>query len=770
MKAYMFPGQGSQFKGMGQGLFEDFSYYTRQADEILGYSIKELCLNDPKGVLSRTEYTQPALYTVNALSYLRNQAEGDRKPDFFLGHSLGEYNALHASGAISFAQGLKLVQARGRLMSDAGDGGMAAILNLAPAEVDRIAASPELTGLDVANYNSFRQVVVSGPKSLLVTAEQLFTQAGGMFVPLNVSAAFHSRLMRGIAEKFQAVLASAEFHQYDRPVVANVHAQFYEDNNLRSLLGQQIYSSVQWVNSVEFLIAQGVTEFKEIGPGDVLTKLVKNIRENTRIPANSTASVAGTSVPKKNINGNAITEKIITGINGTTKKIHPADLGSQDFRRHYNIKYSYVSGAMAKAIASSELVVKMGKAGMLGYYGTGGVPLPVIEDAIKDIQGKLCNGEAYGMNLLCNLVNPPAEMRTIDLFLKYGVTNVEAAAYTQITPSLVKYRLAGLSRDSQGKVVIKNRIMAKISRPEVADVFLKPAPLRIMQSLLDEGHITRTQMDLAQRISMADDICVEADSGGHTDGGNIAVLLPTMIRLRDEIAQQKMCDNHVRVGGAGGIGTPESAAAAFMLGADFILTGSINQCTVEAGISDQAKDLLAEINVQDTEYAPAGDMFEIGARVQVLKRSVLFPSRANKLHELWRLHESWESIDEKTRRNIEERFFKRTFESAYQETKDYYLKVNPQQIEKAELNPKHKMALVFRWYFVYSLRLSMSGDQTDPSNYQIHTGPALGAFNQWVKNTELQNWRQRNVDKIGEKLMEATADLIGKRLREISPQ
>lgn len=749
MKAYMFPGQGSQIKGMGEGLFDDFMSYTKQADKILGYSIKALCIDDPQGVLSQTQYTQPALFVVNALTYMHDQAEGNPTPDFFLGHSLGEYNALHAAGVITFADGLKLVKARGELMSKAKEGGMAAILNLAPEKVRELVENATFEDLYVANYNSFRQTVISGNTASLAQAETVFREAGGMVIPLNVSAAFHSGLMREAAGLFKSELDRYSFQPMSRPVIANITAQPYNLGKVTETLSDQISGSVQWVKSIEYLIAQGVSEFKEIGPGDVLTKLVKDIQSKTSVSLGSQQNQSKTSASK-------------------SYALKAADLGSSDFRKHYNVKYSYVSGAMAKGIASTDLVVQMGKAGMLGYYGTGGVPVPVVEDAIKNIQSRLNQGEAYGMNLLCNLVNPAGEMKVIDLFLKYGVKNVEAAAYTQITPSLVKYRLSGLQQGTEGKVEIHNRVLAKISRPEVAEIFLKPAPERIVNMLVDEGQITPQQAELAKRVSMADDICVEADSGGHTDGGNMTVLLPTMIRLRDDIAAQNFCDNHTRVGAAGGIGTPESAAAAFMLGADFILTGSINQCTVEAGMSDEAKNMLAEINVQDTEYAPAGDMFEIGARVQVLKRGVLFPSRANKLHELWRLYDSWESIDEKTRNNIEQRFFKRTFDEAYQETKDYYLKANPAQIDKAEKNPKHKMALVFRWYFVYSMRLSMSGDKTDPTNYQIHTGPALGAFNQWVKNTELQTWQNRHVDRVGEYLMEATADLMSNRFEKIS--
>lgn len=269
---------------------------------------------------------------------------------------------------------------------------------------------------------------------------------------------------------------------------------------------------------------------------------------------------------------------------------------------------------------------------------------------------------------------------------------------------------------------------------------------------------------MVREVPMADDLCAEADSGGHTDHGVAFALLPAIINLRDDMMSHYGYEKRVRVGAAGGIGTPEAAASMFLMGADFILTGSINQCTVEAGTSDMVKDLLTQMNVQDTESVPAGDMFEIGAKVQVLKKGVFFPARAKKLYELYRQYPSLDAIDEKTKEQLQNRYFKRSFEEIYEEVKSYHPTA---EIDKAEKNPKHKMALVFRWYFGYSTRLAISGDANHKVDYQVHTGPALGAFNQWVKGTALENWRNRHVDEIGIKLMEGTVDVLFKRLREL---
>ena len=241
------------------------------------------------------------------------------------------------------------------------------------------------------------------------------------------------------------------------------------------------------------------------------------------------------------------------------------------------------------------------------------------------------------------------EERIIDLLLQYEVCNIEASGFMNITPSLVRFRLNGLKRDHAGKTLRLNKIIAKVSRPEVAEAFLSPAPARIVNQLLSESKITSEQADLSATIPVAEDLCITADSGGHTTGGSAYALFPVIAQLRNDMAQKYKYSrkNPGRV--AGGIGTPEAAAAAFVMGADFLyLTGSINQCTVEAGTTHRVKDLLQQVNVQDTEYVPAEDMFEFGMKAQVLKKGLLFPVRANKLYNVYQQYDSLSEIDGKT--------------------------------------------------------------------------------------------------------------------------
>jgi malonyl CoA-acyl carrier protein transacylase len=289
MIAFLFPGQGSQRRGMGQGLFDEvpeFLAKEREIDKCLGYSVRTLCLEDPGNRLKETQYTQPCLYIVNALHYYRAISQGGERPRFLAGHSLGEYNALLAAGAFDLLTGLRLVQKRGELMSKIKNGGMAAVIGLNMSQITRLLEENGLSALDVANYNSQEQIVLSGLLNDIERAAPIFGKAGAkLYVPLLVSAAFHSRYMGEVAKKFGEFLNASTFSSLRTTVISNVTGQPYPSDDpstsVRSLLTQQISSSVQWVQSVRYMLTQGTTSFQELGPGEVLTQLVKRIEQET---------------------------------------------------------------------------------------------------------------------------------------------------------------------------------------------------------------------------------------------------------------------------------------------------------------------------------------------------------------------------------------------------------------------------------------------------------------------------------------------------------
>jgi trans-AT polyketide synthase/acyltransferase/oxidoreductase domain-containing protein len=284
--AYVFPGQGSQAKGMGAHLFDRYPDQVALASEVLGYSIRTLCLDDPDERLGQTAWTQPALYVVNALAYQAALEETGRRPDIVAGHSLGEYAALFAAGVLDFEAGLRLVRRRGELMSEVVGGGMAAVVGLSPRRLREAMAEAGLDAIDVANFNSYEQIVVAGMRADIDRAIPVFRQAGARtVVPLNVSAPFHSRHMKPVEDRFAETLAQTRFRPPTIPVLSNVRALPYAGDDAAALLARQITGSVRWIECVEYVFRLGGAEFEEIGPGTVLTGLVSQIRRQSAFAA-----------------------------------------------------------------------------------------------------------------------------------------------------------------------------------------------------------------------------------------------------------------------------------------------------------------------------------------------------------------------------------------------------------------------------------------------------------------------------------------------------
>jgi len=434
-------------------------------------------------------------------------------------------------------------------------------------------------------------------------------------------------------------------------------------------------------------------------------------------------------------------------------------LGDRGFRADHGLKYAYVAGAMANGIGSVKIVETLGRAGMLAFFGAAGLSLKSVESAIDQLQRNDAHFP-YGFNLIHSPNEPELEAGVVDLYLKKGVRLVEASAYLDLTLPVVRYRIHGIRRDGSGKIVVPNRIIAKVSRLEVASKFLAPPPPAMLRKLVAQGEINSQQAELAGKIPMAQDLTAEADSAGHTDNRPAITLLPTLLALRDRLQAQYEYMDALRVGAAGGISTPSSAAAALAMGAAFLVTGSVNQACLESGSSDIVREMLAHAEQADTMMAPAADMFEMGVKVQVLKRGTMFPMRAAKLYELYRAHASLDAIPASERANLEKTVFRGSLEEIWQQTRLFFERRDPSQIDRAGRDPKHKMALVFRWYLGQSSRWANAGDRSRKIDYQIWCGPAMGAFNEWVKGSYLENAKERRVVPVALNILYGAAILL----------
>jgi trans-AT polyketide synthase/acyltransferase/oxidoreductase domain-containing protein len=294
-------------------------------------------------------------------------------------------------------------------------------------------------------------------------------------------------------------------------------------------------------------------------------------------------------------------------------------------------------------------------------------------------------------------------------------------------------------------------VIAKVSRLEVAEKFLNPPPEGIVTQLRAAGRLTNEEAEVARHVSVASDLCVESDSGGHTDRGSALTLVPSILALRRRLSDARPSGQVVRVGAAGGIGTPAAVAATLALGAEFVLTGSVNQCTVEAGTSDQVKDLLGTLGVHDTAMAPAADLFEVDGGVQVVRKGTMFASRANRLHRIFREHRVWHDVDPTVRAGIEKRVLKRPFEDVLEDLRHRH--AESERWRSIEQDPRAQMAAVFKTYLERTTVAATEGYADEAADFQIHCGPALGAFNEWVSGTPLESWRARHVDHVADALM-----------------
>lgn len=444
---------------------------------------------------------------------------------------------------------------------------------------------------------------------------------------------------------------------------------------------------------------------------------------------------------------------------GFLPALTPESLGDAQFRKAHGVKYAYVVGAMANGITSVELVEAAAHAGGLGMFGAAGLSVGRVEAAIDRLQQSL-GDKPFGFNLIHSPNEPDLEEAIVDLYLRKGVRRVSASAYLGLTLPLVKYRFSGIHRNGEGRVVVGQQVLGKVSRVEVAEKLFSPPPEKMLRELVERGDLTSEQAELAASMPVAEDLTAEADSGGHTDNRPALALVPTMIALRDE-KQKLFADSGVvlRVGAAGGVATPASACAAFAMGASYILTGSVNQSCIESGSSDIVREMLCQAGQADVAMAPAADMFEMGVQVQVLKWGTMFAVRAKKLYQLYRDFASLEDLPASERATLERTFFRQPLDEVWADTHRFFQERDPRQNERAATDPKHRMALVFRSYLGRASGWANAGIADRKVDYQVWCGPAMGAFNQWVGASFLSEPKARTAGVVARNILAGAAYL-----------
>lgn len=483
--------------------------------------------------------------------------------------------------------------------------------------------------------------------------------------------------------------------------------------------------------------------------GAALVELISRIREPVAIVRSADGLRLGLCAGGANLD-----------IVASLPPLYPEWLGERAFLEAHSVRFPYVVGEMARGIATAEMVTAAGEAGLLGFFGAAGLSLSEIERNIARIaaaaEGK---SWSWGANLIHSPAEPAQETATVDLFIRRGVRRVSASAFMALSPAVVRYAFHGVRRGADGTVLRPNHVFAKVSRPEVAAQFMAPPPTAMLEKLVSEGGLSAAEAEIARHLPVAEDFVAEADSGGHTDNRPLPVLIPLLLHERDKAMRRYGYARGIRVGAAGGLGTPAAVASAFALGAAFVCTGSINQACVESGLSAPARAMLAVAAAADVAMAPSADMFELGVKVQVLKKGTLFAMRAQRLYDIYRRASGLDDILPEERAQLERDIFRAPLDSIWEETRAYFAGRDPAQIERAAREPRHKMALVFRWYLGGSSRWPIDGTADRALDYQIWCGPAMGAFNDWAAGSFLEAPASRTVVQIARNLLEGAAVL-----------
>ncbi|WP_333739520.1 acyltransferase domain-containing protein [Streptomyces sp. IBSBF 2806] len=770
---WAFPGQGSQRKNMGAGLFDRHPGTLACAEAVLGRSVPELCSD--QAALRDTRVLQPVLYTVGALTYL-DRAAREPQPDCMIGHSLGEYTALYASGALDFETGLRLVMARAEIMSRASGGGMLAVVGLGVGRLREIMRREGADGIDVANHNSPVQTVLSGPEeSVRALAPVLRREGAGKCVLLHISVAAHSRYMAEAADELGTVLDAVTFHEPRVPVVSNVTARPHRADRIALRLREHMCREVRWWDSLAHLVDQGVTELVELGPGSVLTKLWAAARTELTpraagpqgppdaagavpgggmgadaaggaVPATRTGQDAGArpeeeTAPGPGPGGDSAAAPGTRGATGGTRRppvprrvpVAKERLGSARFRERYEAELAWVVSGTGDGAVGDEVCRAARAAGLAAFAD----PAPGAPDRAS-LGGAGRQGRGIGLR-----PGPEADEQVTAL-LAHEVRYVEAHHPHGPDAALVRFRFTGARRGPAGAPVAVRHVIARVTGLDQAAAFLRPPSAALLDELVRTAGLSAAEADVARMLPVASDLAVQAPGGWHTDGADAYQLLPAVAAL----AAGSPGPEPVHVGLCGVVGTPEQAATAFALGAAFLVSTSLTACAPAARLADALKHTLARAGDDDVTWAPTERHATLGVPARVVRRGTLFPARAGLLHRLLRAHRYFADIPEHRRRHIEE----------------HLLGGSATALPASDsVDGRLRTADVFRWYARETARRTPGGDPVRPLDHQLPCDPDLTHFNRVTSGTALAAWTARTPGAVAEHLLTNAAELLSAR-------
>ncbi|MEU7791924.1 acyltransferase domain-containing protein [Micromonospora tulbaghiae] len=747
MRAWVFPGQGSQHPGMGEGLLDRFPAECATAERIIGVPPAQLCRDVRGEYLGRTRYVQPAVFLVSVLAARAALADGRPPPEVVAGHSLGEYAALHLAGCLDFDSALSLVVRRGRLMESVTGGGMVAVLGLPLSRVTELLAG--IPDVDLANHNLPDQFVLAGSAAgIRAVVDAVRRHGTGRCVPLAVSVPAHSRFMAGAAEAFAVALRDVAPAPPSIPVVSNVTGAPHVPGEIPGTLLRHFVEPVRWWDTMCLLARSGVTEPVEVGPGEVLTKMWRRaagslpapapggpLARAAPVPPPTPASPPTSATPVAPPVPSPVTPPVPPPPAAPPRSepaargpapgpppvapgpasgpppaaaSRPRPAGSSGLRADYGIRYACLAGSSPFGVTSPAFLRRLSGAGLLGFFGAQGLTLPEIRAALAELRDVRRYGVAWPSG--------GDERALCDLYLAHDVRHVEVAGpLAVVSPQLVRFRHG----DGPRQVLVRAPDLATAVR------FLRPADPATVRALAAAGHLDGASAGAAAREAVATDVAVERDAHA---------LVPALVALRDREAPG------ARIGVAG-VGTPAAVAAAFALGADFVVTTTVNQCTAEAATSDAAKDLLAALDVTDVREAPDPDLFELGARSPVAHRGTLFAARAEELYRMFLRYDRLADVGPRRLAELERTHFGRPLDEVRAD------------LGVAGRDDRGVLASVCAAYCREATAAALRGTPGQRLNYRVPASTDVGAFNRLVAAEPLADWRARHAELVTERLL-----------------